>query len=83
MPISALLSTTFSGSAMLSLADAIAKATRLKDATAIITGKSGKEARIMFENRSLAFANLPPGLTTIARLYGVAELLPTASPAHH
>jgi len=32
--------------------------------------------------RSLAFANLPQGLTTIARLYGVAELLP-ASPAHH
>jgi phospholipid transport system transporter-binding protein len=35
------------------------------------------------QNRSLAFANLPQGLTTIARLYGVAELLPTASPAHH
>ena len=34
------------------------------------------------QNRSLAFANLPQGLTTIARLYGVAELLP-ASPAHH
>jgi len=37
-------------------------------------------------NRSLAFANLPQGLTTIARLYGVAELLPatsTAVPAHH
>ena len=33
-------------------------------------------------NRDLAFANLPQGLTTIARLYGVAELLP-ASPAHH
>jgi phospholipid transport system transporter-binding protein len=33
-------------------------------------------------NRSLAFANLPQGLTTIARLYGVAELLP-ATPAHH
>ncbi|MBC7802620.1 MAG: STAS domain-containing protein [Candidatus Parcubacteria bacterium] len=30
----------------------------------------------------LAFANLPQGLTTIARLYGVAELLP-APPAHH
>jgi phospholipid transport system transporter-binding protein len=32
----------------------------------------------------LAFSNLPQGLTTIARLYGVAELLP-ASPAsaHH
>ena len=36
------------------------------------------------QNRSLAFANLPQGLTTIARLYGVADLLP-ASPAsaHH
>jgi phospholipid transport system transporter-binding protein len=33
-------------------------------------------------NRSLVFANLPQGLTTIARLYGVAELLP-AAPAHH
>ncbi|MFY9314160.1 MAG: STAS domain-containing protein [Burkholderiales bacterium] len=34
--------------------------------------------------RELVFANLPQGLTTIARLYGVAELLP-ASPAsaHH
>jgi len=34
------------------------------------------------QNRSLVFANPPQGLTTIARLYGVAELLP-ASPAHH
>ncbi len=34
------------------------------------------------QNRDLAFANLPQGLTTIARLYGVAELLPSAS-AHH
>jgi phospholipid transport system transporter-binding protein len=33
-------------------------------------------------NRSLSFANLPQGLTTIARLYGVAELLPV-SPANH
>ena len=33
------------------------------------------------QNRELQFANLPQGLTTIARLYGVAELLP-ASPAH-
>jgi len=34
--------------------------------------------------RDLAFTNLPQGLTTIARLYGVAELL-SASPAsaHH
>ncbi|MSQ62727.1 MAG: STAS domain-containing protein [Betaproteobacteria bacterium] len=32
--------------------------------------------------RDIFFANLPKGLTTIARLYGVAELLP-ASPAHH
>jgi phospholipid transport system transporter-binding protein len=29
--------------------------------------------------RELAFANLPQGLTTIARLYGVAELLPAAA----
>ncbi|MGH8706409.1 MAG: STAS domain-containing protein [Burkholderiales bacterium] len=29
-------------------------------------------------DRQLAFANLPEGLTTIARLYGVAELLPAA-----
>ena len=37
-------------------------------------------------NRSLEFANLPEGLTTIARLYGVAELLPAPSAAvtaHH
>ena len=33
-------------------------------------------------NRDLSFTDLPRGLTTIARLYGVAELLP-ASPAHH
>jgi phospholipid transport system transporter-binding protein len=33
-------------------------------------------------NLSLVFENLPQGLTTIARLYGVAELLPV-SPAHH
>ncbi len=32
----------------------------------------------------LSFASLPQGLTTIARLYGVAELLPAAAaPAHH
>ena len=30
------------------------------------------------QNRSLTFANLPQGLTAIARLYGVAELLPGA-----
>ena len=29
-------------------------------------------------NRDLSFANLPQGLTTIARLYGVAELLPAS-----
>jgi len=33
-------------------------------------------------DRNLVFANLPPGLTTIARLYGVAELLPSAGPHH-
>ena len=35
------------------------------------------------QDRNLAFANLPVGLTTIARLYGVAELLPAASKPHH
>ena len=35
-------------------------------------------------NRRLEFTNLPQGLTTIARLYGVAELLPAPpAPAHH
>ena len=34
--------------------------------------------------RDLVFTNLPQGLTTIARLYGVAELLPASTaPAHH
>jgi phospholipid transport system transporter-binding protein len=44
------------------------------------------------QNRGLSFANLPQGLTTIARLYGVADLLPVsqvsgspapASSSHH
>jgi phospholipid transport system transporter-binding protein len=35
------------------------------------------------QNRTLAFANLPEGLVTLARLYGVAELLPTAGKPHH
>jgi len=41
-----------------------------------------REARRL--GRELAFVNLPQGLTTIARLYGVADLL-NASPAsaHH
>lgn len=35
-------------------------------------------------DRNLVFTNLPQGLTTIARLYGVADLLPTApAPAAH
>ncbi len=35
-------------------------------------------------SRSLSFANLPQGLTAIASLYGVAELLPAApASAHH
>jgi phospholipid transport system transporter-binding protein len=34
-------------------------------------------------NAELAFRNLPQGLTTIARLYGVAELLPAAAAAAH
>ena len=38
-----------------------------------------REARRL--GRELSLANLPQGLTTIARLYGVAELLP-ASQAH-
>jgi phospholipid transport system transporter-binding protein len=32
---------------------------------------------------ALAFTNLPQGLTTIARLYGVAELLPAGAAAVH
>ena len=39
------------------------------------------------QKRELSFSNLPQGLTTIARLYGVAELLPAGSAApassHH
>ena len=36
------------------------------------------------QNRGLSFTNLPQGLTTIARLYGVADLLPAApASAHH
>jgi phospholipid transport system transporter-binding protein len=36
------------------------------------------------QGRELAFTNLPQGLTTIARLYGVADLLPAApASAHH
>lgn len=36
------------------------------------------------KGRSLEFVNLPQGLTTIARLYGVADLLPAPpAPAHH
>ncbi len=35
-------------------------------------------------NGDLVFSNLPQGLTTIARLYGVAELLPgSPASAHH
>jgi phospholipid transport system transporter-binding protein len=36
------------------------------------------------QNRALSFMNIPQGLTTIARLYGVADLLPAApASAHH
>jgi phospholipid transport system transporter-binding protein len=35
------------------------------------------------QNRELQFANLPQGLTTIARLYGVADLLPAAPASVH
>lgn len=35
-------------------------------------------------NQDLVFTSLPQGLTTIARLYGVADLLPaSAAPAPH
>lgn len=41
-----------------------------------------REARQL--GRPLAFSRLPEGLTTIAGLYGVADLLPPpAAPAHH
>lgn len=39
-----------------------------------------REARRL--GRGLDFANLPEGLATIARLYGVVELLPSAN-THH
>jgi phospholipid transport system transporter-binding protein len=36
------------------------------------------------QGRQLTFTNLPQGLTTIASLYGVAELLSAApAPSHH
>lgn len=41
-----------------------------------------REARRL--GRPLSFSRLPEGLTTIAGLYGVADLLPPqAAPAHH
>ena len=41
-----------------------------------------REARRL--GRPLSFSRLPDGLTTIAGLYGVADLLPPqAAPAHH
>ena len=39
-----------------------------------------REARRL--GRSLAVANLPEGLATIAKLYGVVELLPSAPESH-
>jgi phospholipid transport system transporter-binding protein len=39
-----------------------------------------REARRL--GRELDFANLPEGLATIARLYGVVELLPSAKAPH-
>ena len=39
-----------------------------------------REARL--RNSELAFANLPQGLETIARLYGVDGLLPSAGARH-
>ena len=35
------------------------------------------------QNRGLAITNIPQGLTTIARLYGVAELLPAPTASTH
>jgi phospholipid transport system transporter-binding protein len=35
------------------------------------------------QNQGLSFTNLPQGLTTIARLYGVADLLPAAPASVH
>ena len=35
------------------------------------------------QNHGLSFTNLPQGLTTIARLYGVADLLPAAPASVH
>ena len=35
------------------------------------------------QKHDLAFANLPQGLTAIARLYGVADLLPAAPASVH
>ena len=41
-----------------------------------------REARRL--GRDLSLANLPQGLTSIARLYGVADLLPASpAPIHH
>ena len=34
------------------------------------------------QNCSLELANVPPGMQTLADLYGVAQLLPVASPKH-
>lgn len=39
-----------------------------------------REARAA--NRSIVVANLPRGLTTLAQLYGVEELLPVADSLH-
>lgn len=39
-----------------------------------------REARRL--GRGLEFAHLPPGLETIARVYGVVDLLPAAAQAH-
>ena len=43
-----------------------------------------REAKRRNQDLVFTFTNLPQGLTTIARLYGVAELLPVgAASAHH
>jgi pyruvate/2-oxoglutarate dehydrogenase complex dihydrolipoamide acyltransferase (E2) component len=43
---------------LLETAQKIAKATKLKNATAVITAASGREARIVYEERSLAFVSV-------------------------
>jgi hypothetical protein len=43
---------------LLTVAKAVAKATRLKDCDAVITAKSGREARVIYNDRTLACVRL-------------------------